>query len=176
MEITPIICICNDRQNRKLQTLITYCYDLKFQTPTKSACKKRARSIIDNEGLNIDDEMLDHLVESSGGGDLRQIINILQMWKNQHANFGPTFLKGISKDESVMINNFDAAHRLLNCGEKPLDKNYPTFRQKLDLFFIDYEFIPLLIQEAYLNSFQNRKEMEDLEAMAEASDMISVGD
>lgn len=27
---TPIICICNDRQNRKLQTLITYCFDLKF--------------------------------------------------------------------------------------------------------------------------------------------------
>ena len=52
-----------------------------------------------------------------------------------------------------MINNFDAAHRLLNCGEKPLDAVYPTFRQKLDLFFIDYEFIPLLVQEAYLNSF-----------------------
>jgi replication factor C subunit 1 len=120
--------------------------------------------------------MLEQLIQSSGGGDLRQIINILQMWKNQHKNFGKSFLAGISKDESVMINNFDAAHRLLNCGEKPLDRQYPTFRQKLDLFFIDYDFIPLLVQEAYLNSFQNRKEQADLEAMADAADMISIGD
>jgi replication factor C subunit 1 len=27
---TPIICICNDRMNRKLQSLVNYCYDLKF--------------------------------------------------------------------------------------------------------------------------------------------------
>jgi len=54
-------------------------------------------------------------------------------------------LNKISKDESVMIGNFDAAHKLLNCGEKPLDEKYPTFRQKLDLFFIDYDWIPLLV-------------------------------
>ena len=173
---SPIICICNDRQNRKLATLLTYCYDLKFQTPTPQAIKKRVSKIVESEGLKIDETMLDQLIQSSGGGDLRQIINILQMWKNQHRNFGEAFLSGISKDESVMINNFDAAHKLLNCGEKPLDQQYPTFRQKLDLFFIDYDFIPLLVQEAYLNSFQNRKEAEDLEAMAEAADMISIGD
>lgn len=27
---TPIICICNDRQDRKLQSLVNHCYDLKF--------------------------------------------------------------------------------------------------------------------------------------------------
>lgn len=31
---TPIICICNDRQDRKLQSLVNHCYDLKFQRPT----------------------------------------------------------------------------------------------------------------------------------------------
>lgn len=30
-------------------------------------------------------------------------------------------MSSISKDESVMINNFDAAKKLLNNGEKPLD-------------------------------------------------------
>lgn len=61
-----------------------------------------------------------------------------------------------------MINNFDAAHKLLNCGEKSLDERFPSFREKLDLFFIDYEWVPLLVQECYLNAFGNRKEMEDL--------------
>jgi hypothetical protein len=44
-----------------------------------------------------------------------------------------------------MINNFDAAQRLLNHGQKNLNLRYPTFREKLDLFFIDHEFIPLLV-------------------------------
>ena len=96
------------------------------------------------------------------------------MWKNQHSNF--EFLNGISKDERVMMNNFEAANRLLNNGEQPLDKKYPTFRQKLDLFFIDYDFIPLLVQESYLNSFGDRSSLDDLELMAESSDMISLSD
>jgi len=44
-----------------------------------------------------------------------------------------------------MISNFDAAHRLLDHGKKNLNICYPEFRQKIDLFFIDYEMIPLLI-------------------------------
>ena len=80
---TPIICICNDRQNRKLATLITYCYDLQFQTPTTPSIMDRLRKIAVNEHLEIDDNTLEHLMLSSGGGDIRQIINNLQMWKSK---------------------------------------------------------------------------------------------
>ena len=31
---TPIICVCNDRQDRKLMALVNHCYDLKFQKPS----------------------------------------------------------------------------------------------------------------------------------------------
>lgn len=50
--------------------------------------------------------MVEEVIESSGN-DIRQIINILQMWKNHQLHSG--FLKNIMKDESVMISNFDAA-------------------------------------------------------------------
>ena len=30
---TPIICICNDRQHQKIQSLANHCYDLKFGRP-----------------------------------------------------------------------------------------------------------------------------------------------
>ena len=53
--------------------------------------------------------------------------------------------KAGSKDDNVMINNFEAAHRLLNCGAVSLSKKHPTFRDKLDLFFVDHEWIPLLV-------------------------------
>lgn len=86
------------------------------------------------------------------------------------------FLTRINKDESVMINNFDAAHRLLDHGKVNLNIRYPTFRQKVDLFFIDYDFIPLLVQENYLTTLGDRKTLDDIERMADAADYISIGD
>ncbi len=75
-----------------------------------------------------------------------------------------------------MINNFDAAHRLLDHGKTNLNIRYPTFRQKIDLFFIDYDMIPLLIQENYLTAMGDRKSLEDVERLADAADYISLGD
>ena len=69
--------------------------------------------ICKRENLKMDPRYVKQLIESSGS-DLRQIINILQMWKNQNVSNGGDFLKNIAKDEKVMINNYDAAHRLLN--------------------------------------------------------------
>ena len=66
------------------------------------------------------------------------------------------FIKTTSKDEKVMINNFEAAYRLLNNGTVSLNDKYPTFRDKLDLFFIDHEWVPLLVQDSYLNSMGKR--------------------
>lgn len=169
---TPIICICNDRQNKKLATLITYTFDIKFNVPQQRDVLARMKMIAENEKLNIEEDTLKHLIASSGGGDFRQLINIMQMWGNSSTDIKSR----VSKDEAVMINNFDAAHKLLNCGEKPLEVSHPTFRSKLDLFFIDYDFIPLLVQDCYLNSMGARKDMDDLEAMATAADYISVGD
>lgn len=42
----PIICICNDRMNQKLKSLITHCYDLKFGKPSVKAIKDRIANII----------------------------------------------------------------------------------------------------------------------------------
>lgn len=109
--------------------------------------------------MHIDNDTINKIIESSGM-DLRQIINILQMWKNKELSNG--VLSQIVKDEKVMINNFDAAHRMLNHGAKNLNINYPTFRQKMDLFFIDYDLIPLLVQESYLTSMGDRKNLEDI--------------
>ena len=74
------------------------------------------------------------------------------MWTQQVSKKGPLakseakqFLTATRKDEKVMINNFEAAYRLLNTGTVPLDDKYPKFQQKLDLFFIDNDWVPLLV-------------------------------
>lgn len=46
----------------------------------------------------------------------------------------------------------------------------------MDLFFIDYDLIPLLVQENYLTSMADRKSLDDINAMADAADSISFGD
>lgn len=46
----------------------------------------------------------------------------------------------------------------------------------MDLFFIDYDLIPLLVQENYLTSMGDRRDLESLNRMAEAADFISLGD
>ena len=46
----------------------------------------------------------------------------------------------------------------------------------MDLFFIDYDLIPLLIQENYLGSMGDKKSLGDIENMANASEFISLGD
>lgn len=132
-----------------------------------------------NENIGIDKETCANLIESSGQ-DIRQVINILQMWTQQAATASQAdskkFLAATRKDEKVMINNFEAAYRLLNNGAVPLESKYPRFQQKLDLFFIDHDWVPLLVQESYLNSMGQRQELEDIEAMAQAAEFISLGD
>ena len=61
-------------------------------------------------------------------------------------------MDSIGKDHKVMLNNFDAASVFLNLGDKKVESRYPNFRIKLDLFFIDHEMVPLLVQENYLNA------------------------
>jgi replication factor C subunit 1 len=46
----------------------------------------------------------------------------------------------------------------------------------MDLFFIDYDMIPMLVQENYLNSMGERKDFQTIEGMALAADYISLGD
>lgn len=63
---TPIICICNDRMNRKLASLINYCYDLRFNRPSKDAIIRRINLILSAENMKMDKATLDKIVESSG--------------------------------------------------------------------------------------------------------------
>ena len=73
-----------------------------------------------------------------------------------------------------MINNFDAAQRLMNLGDYQMMNKYSTFRDKQDLFFIDYDLVPTIIQENYLSSMPSHKqELNDIERMADAADFIS---
>jgi len=83
-----------------------------------------------------------------------------------------TRLKKFSKDMSVTVSNFEAAQKLLNKNEcKGL-----THRQLMDMFFIDFSIMPLLIHENYLTAMGIERGIGALDRMANAADSISFGD
>jgi replication factor C subunit 1 len=113
----PIICICNDRKHPKMRSLANSCYDLQFSRPGNVQIENRIRMICDREGLTVDNNSLKALYDQTQG-DIRQMLNFLQMWKRNHDTFiFTTFNQNkdkFNKDEAVMISGFDAAQRLLN--------------------------------------------------------------
>ena len=167
----PIICICNDRQSPKIKTLANYCYDLKFFKPNKLQITKKMCDILKNEGLSIEPNAVEQIVESSGN-DIRQILTTLDMWARTSSTMtymrAKQSLKTMTKDSVAMLSNFDAATKLFNRREM----SRLSHKEKIDLAFVDYELIPLLVQENYLAAC----DINNLSAMAEAAESISLGD
>lgn len=68
----PIICICNDRDNKKIQSLARKCYDCSFGKLPQDAMITRLQFICKKEEIAMSKADLAELVESSGG-DMRQV-------------------------------------------------------------------------------------------------------
>eukprot|EP01017_Pseudomicrothorax_dubius_P003060 TRINITY_DN1034_c0_g1_i1.p1 TRINITY_DN1034_c0_g1~~TRINITY_DN1034_c0_g1_i1.p1 ORF type:complete len:371 (-),score=113.81 TRINITY_DN1034_c0_g1_i1:22-1134(-) len=81
-------------------------------------------------------------------------------------------IDGSKKDESGLLNNFDAAHKLLLRHER---ERLP-FWQRLNLFFIDYDLIPLLVQENYLTASTLRDTVDDLDRIAKGAEVMAGSD
>ena len=68
----PIICICNDKQNQKMRSLVHYCYDLIVPRPTTDQIKAAMLRICCREGLQIPNNALEEMIVASGH-DVRQV-------------------------------------------------------------------------------------------------------
>ena len=165
----PVICICNDRQSTKLKSLANYCFDIRFTKPNKVQLSKKVLEILSNEGVSAEPNAVEHIVEMSGN-DIRQILTTLEMWARSSNTLTYTQVKqsakGTSKDPVTMLTAWNAGSKLLSSFE--LRKL--THKERIDLFFIDYDFIPLYIHENYLSGFS------DLNKLADAADSIAFSD
>merc|ERR1712012_955319 len=176
----PIICICNDSHSEKVRNLAFSCYNIKFARPPKAAVAQRCAEIAKREGLNVEPNALEELAESCGG-DMRMILNQMQALSKNPAYKadGVTYMEmknrlhDLSKDESTMLGPFDAAKKLLNSSESAR----LSFRSRLDMFFVDFNLVGLLVQENYLRTCEKRSaDPALLQRCAYSADLISVGD
>ncbi|EKX73365.1 replication factor RFC1 C terminal domain containing protein [Theileria equi strain WA] len=139
----PIICVCNDKSFQKMSGLVNKCYDIKFSSPTEDQFAARVRRICTIEKIEIPEKRLSELYEQSNG-DLRYTLNYIQF--GHSVNFeGASFVH--AKDENYALNPFESCGRIFNAQSK-------TFTKKLmeisELFFSDFNLMPLMLQENYL--------------------------
>ena len=78
------------------------------------------------------------------------------------------------KDQMLMVDYLKATSDLLTHSQyKKL-----SYRDKVDLFFVDYNLIPLLVQDSYLTAMEHgfSKSSADVSRMAQAAEFMSLGD
>ena len=177
--MSPIICICNDRQHQKIKSLANHCFDLRMRRPTKIQIAKRIMDLAANEGLRIEPNAAEALAEQAGN-DIRQTIHATQMWRAQSNSMTFSGLKDaqsrIEKDKILRQTPFDACGMLLS-GTRDASS---TMNDRYNSFFIDYDLVPLLLQQNYIDASRNGvfknnslNDGQKLEALSKCSDAVS---
>ncbi len=153
---TPIICIANEKPP-KLRPIINACLDIKFNRPVKSTIATALLKVAKAEKIEITKLDLETLCEKSGN-DIRSILNSLEFYGSD------TLDSTNSKDSNLRLDLFSATQKLIGNKKVSLD-------EAANLVFVDYNMVPLMVQEAYINSSRN-----SLEDAVKASEFISMGD
>lgn len=154
--LTPIICIANEKPP-KLRPIINVSIDIKFNRPVKSTIAATLLKVAREEKIEITKLDLETLCENSGN-DIRSILNNLEFYGSD------TISSSNKKDSNLRLDLFSATQRLIGNKKISLDN-------AANLVFVDYNMVPLMVQEAYINS--SRGSLEDA---CRAADFISVGD
>ncbi|KAL1493979.1 hypothetical protein ABEB36_009657 [Hypothenemus hampei] len=175
----PIICMCNNRDLPKMRTLVNHCYNLKFGKPNVAQIRGAMMSICFKEGLNIKPDALAQLIIGTGC-DIRQTLNHLFMWSAAEKTLSlETVQKESNKSQKdVVFGAWDVIRKIFNKQE---NKDM-TLIDKSRLFFYDYSFGPMFVQENYLTVIpectgrNNEKSVETLKRRHLAADSLSLSD
>ena len=177
---TPMILICNERNLPKMRPFDRTCLDIQFRRPDANSVKARLMTIAVREGFKLDPNIIDKLVQATRG-DMRQIINLLSTISKTTKSIDHDNIAQISKawEKNIALKPFDIAHKMLD-GYIYTDVGSSTFNlnEKIALYFDDFDFAPLMIQENYINCKPANLPpgKTPLQAVAEAADIISLGD
>ncbi|EAX87775.1 differentiation specific element binding protein, putative [Trichomonas vaginalis G3] len=156
--INPVICICNDRENRKLETLAKRSVDIKFATPTEQEVASRLRFICEQEGMKVSDESLLRIAQSSNG-DFRHAINTLQFWVPTESDLETDNVNRSAKVIPI-VDVVEATTKLF--------RPKTDFEIRFDCYFVDYGMVPLYMHE--------NLPINDNAGYADALESMAIGD
>lgn len=146
----PILCVCNNRDHKNLQTLIKKCQEIRFKPLAAKDMMIHLKKVLTAEKKVLSNPNL--LQNVAACGDLRLALNTLQ-------------LNGGGRKDFETVHWRQAAERLMN-PKIPL----PI---RADLFYVDTFMIPAAVHEMYPTTFGTNDSLDDL---AKAADSISRAD
>lgn len=137
--------------------------DLRYKRPVKSVIARRAIEVTAREGMQVEQNAVEAIVESCGN-DIRQVLNCLQMWSSKVGDsLSYKTLKdrehSIKKDEILRVSMFDAT-RVIVEGRRGLGPTADSqtershFFRRNDAYFVDYNFVGLMVHQNYLSVMQ----------------------
>ena len=192
----PLILICNERKQPKMRPFDFVTFDLPFRRPTVDQIRSRIMTIAFREGMKMEGNVINRLIEGSGS-DIRQVVNMISTAKldvtaataagEEKRNLSFEESKDMSKawEKHIVLKPWDMVAKILGGGLfNPAAKS--TLNDKQELYFNDHEFAPLMLQENYLgtqpvrsNQFNDNPRMKKLALLdlaSKAADAISEGD
>ncbi|CAK9435385.1 uncharacterized protein LODBEIA_P01120 [Lodderomyces beijingensis] len=170
---TPLILICNDKSLPKMRVFDKVALDLPFRRPSENEVKSRLMTIALREGVKLDPTIIGQLVQATSN-DIRQMITLLSTVSKTQKHIGVNNAQEIQAwKKQVILKPFDIAGRLLSSGIWTAP--HQNTNEKLDLYFNDIDFAPLMIQENYLNT-RPRLAGAHIKHVAQAADDISASD
>lgn len=122
------------------------------------------RQICREEKWDADTQHLERIIEMLNC-DIRSILNFVQLYRRD-----PRVLHDDEGKGKGDLNTFEAACILLDREKRSKLK----LRQKLDLFFVDYDLIPLIVQDSYLQA--TKKDTLTLRELSKAAECIAESD
>ncbi|KAG8742351.1 hypothetical protein FRC10_001632 [Ceratobasidium sp. 414] len=164
----PIICIANDDRAQKLKSLLNSAFRLTFK----------------KEKMKIPANVIDQLV-AGAQSDIRQVLNMLSTWKLSHDSMDFDEGKELARaNEKYSIKSpFEVTSQILGPYTFSQTSRH-TLNDKIEMYFHDYSFVPLFIQENYLKTQPSKiskltgqeAALEHLRLMDRAASSISDGD
>jgi replication factor C subunit 1 len=180
----PMILICNDRRQPKMKPFDYVTFDLPFRRPTVDQVRSRIMTIAFREGLKMPAPVINALIEGSHS-DIRQVVNMISTAKIDQEVMDFDKGKAMSKnwEKHVVLKPWDITQKILG-GGMFASSSKATLNEKIELYFNDHEFSPLMLQENYLGTNPmlslgysgKEKNLKNLELVSQAADSISDGD
>lgn len=169
----PMILICNDKLLPKMRPFDRVTYDLPFRRPSEVEVKARLMTIAHREKIKLDPTVIGQLVEATHN-DIRQMINILLTVSTTQKKIGHEESAQISKSwqKQTVLKPFDIAGKLLSSH---MHSGHSDLNARIDLYFNDIDFTPLMIQENYISTRPSgvASSLDHLKRVAQAADDIS---
>ncbi|CCE84036.1 Piso0_004638 [Millerozyma farinosa CBS 7064] len=174
----PLILICNDKSLPKMRTFDRVTYDLPFRRPSEVEVKARLMTIAHREKIKLDPTVIGQLVQATSN-DIRQMINLLSTVSRTQKNIGHKESKEFSASwqKHTILKPFDITARFFS-AQTYNPNSGSSLNDKIDLYFNDIDFTPLMIQENYLYTRPAgaSSPKDHLRRVAEAADDISKSD